>query len=34
MANKEHLAILGQGIDVWNQWRKENAEVKPDLKIR
>ncbi|NEQ29627.1 MAG: hypothetical protein F6K04_01290 [Leptolyngbya sp. SIO4C5] len=24
MANEEHLAILKQGVEVWNQWRKAN----------
>ena len=32
MANEEQLAILMQGIDVWNQWMKENPEVKIDFK--
>lgn len=31
MANPEHLNILEQGVDVWNKWRKENPDVKPDL---
>lgn len=31
MANEEHLAILRQGVEVWNQWRKENPLIKPDL---
>jgi len=31
MANPEHLAILQQGVDVWNQWRKENPDVQPNL---
>jgi hypothetical protein len=31
MANQEHLKILKQGVDVWNRWRWENPEVKPDL---
>ena len=31
MANPEHLAILKQGVDAWNKWRKENPEVCPDL---
>jgi len=31
MANPEHVAILKQGVEVWNQWRKENTQVAPDL---
>ena len=31
MANQEHLAILTQGVAVWNQWRREHPEVEPDL---
>jgi uncharacterized protein YjbI with pentapeptide repeats len=31
MANKEHLKILEQGIDVWNKWRIENQQIIPDL---
>lgn len=31
MANPEHIAILKQGVEVWNQWRKENTQVTPDL---
>ena len=31
MANKEHLKILKQGVEVWNEWREENLEIKPDL---
>ena len=30
MANEEHLAILRQGVEVWNKWREEN-QVQPDL---
>ena len=29
--NKEHLAILKQGVSVWNKWRKETPDVKPEL---
>src|SRR5262245_39460630 len=31
MASEEHLAILRQGVDVWNRWREENPDVQPDL---
>jgi len=31
MANDEHLAILKQGVEVWNKWRDENQYVRPDL---
>ncbi len=31
MANPEHLAILKQGVTVWNAWRAENEEVWVDL---
>lgn len=32
MANPEHLAILKQGMEVWNNWRDENLDVIPDLR--
>ncbi|MEM7132061.1 MAG: toll/interleukin-1 receptor domain-containing protein [Chloroflexota bacterium] len=31
MANDEHVAILNQGVEVWNHWRQENPDVRPDL---
>jgi hypothetical protein len=31
MANPEHLEILKQGVEVWNQWREDNPEIRPDL---
>jgi hypothetical protein len=31
MANPEHLDILKQGVEVWNQWNSKNYEIKPDL---
>ncbi len=31
MANPEHLAILKQGVEQWNKWRKEHPDVDPDL---
>ncbi len=32
MANEEHLEILKKGVAVWNQWRKDNSEIIPNLK--
>jgi len=31
VANPEHLAKLGEGVDAWNKWREKNPSVKPDL---
>lgn len=31
MANLKHLAVLKQGVEVWNRWRSENPEIYPDL---
>lgn len=31
MSNPEHLEILKQGVEKWNEWRKENPDVWPDL---
>jgi len=31
MADPEHLAILRQGVEVWNQWRMQNKSTSPDL---
>lgn len=31
MANKKHLAILKRGVEAWNEWRKDNPEIRPDL---
>jgi uncharacterized protein YjbI with pentapeptide repeats len=31
MADEQYLAILLQGADVWNQWRKDNLAIYPDL---
>ncbi len=31
MATEEHLAILKQGVQVWNKWRSENTDVDADL---
>jgi uncharacterized protein YjbI with pentapeptide repeats len=31
VANEEHLQIIRQGVDVWNEWRLDNLELRPDL---
>jgi hypothetical protein len=31
MANSQQLAIIEQGIEVWSEWRKDNAGTKIDL---
>ena len=31
MANSEHLEILKQGVEAWNQWRSLARELKPNL---
>lgn len=31
MANSEHLDILRQGVEVWNLWREDHPELRPDL---
>jgi uncharacterized protein YjbI with pentapeptide repeats len=31
MANDEHVALLKQGVEAWNAWRRENPTVVPDL---
>ncbi|MBT3433470.1 MAG: pentapeptide repeat-containing protein [Nitrospinaceae bacterium] len=31
MANPEHLDTLKQGAIVWNKWRGENPNIRPDL---
>lgn len=32
MANQEHLDLLRQGVDCWNDWRKNNSALRPDLR--
>ena len=32
MANPEHLSILKQGVQVWNNWRSEKPNIRPDLR--
>jgi hypothetical protein len=31
MANPAHLDVLSKGVSFWNNWRKTNPEVVPDL---
>lgn len=31
MANPEHLSILKQGVEAWNEWRSQFTNIKVDL---
>jgi uncharacterized protein YjbI with pentapeptide repeats len=31
MANPEHLALLENGIEAWNDWRQRDRDLRPDL---
>jgi uncharacterized protein YjbI with pentapeptide repeats len=31
MANEEHLALLRQGVEVWNKWRSRAEDITPNL---
>jgi hypothetical protein len=31
VANREHLAKIKEGVEAWNDWRKTNPEIVPDL---
>lgn len=31
MAYQEHLDILKQGVEVWNKWREEKPNFRPNL---
>jgi len=31
MANQEHLNLLGQGVEKWDEWREEHSEEIADL---
>jgi len=33
MANQEHLEILKQGVEVWNQWRNTYPDIEPYLRF-
>ena len=32
MADDEHVRIILEGVDAWNQWRAQNPEVQVDLR--
>jgi hypothetical protein len=32
MANSEHLAKIKEGVKAWNEWRKANPKIFPDLR--
>ena len=32
MSNPQHLAILYRGVTGWNQWRRENPDIRPYLR--
>lgn len=32
MPNEEHLDILKQGVETWNQWRQEHIDIQPNLR--
>ncbi len=32
MANPEHLDILKQEVETWNEWRQANPDTRPDLR--
>jgi TIR domain/Pentapeptide repeats (8 copies) len=34
MANREHLDVLKQGVEAWNQWREKHPTVRPDLSYK
>jgi len=31
VANPQHLAVIRQGVGIWNGWRLENPDIAPDL---
>jgi hypothetical protein len=31
MPKPEHLAKLREGVEAWNQWRRENPKIRPEL---
>lgn len=33
MANPDHIAQLMKGVAAWNEWRLENPDTRPDLRV-
>jgi uncharacterized protein YjbI with pentapeptide repeats len=31
MANEEHLTLLRQGVEAWNEWKAKNPDISPNL---
>ena len=31
MANTQHVDMLQEGVEVWNEWRKQNPAIRADL---
>jgi hypothetical protein len=31
MADEKHVALLKQGVEVWNKWRQNTRDIKVDL---
>jgi uncharacterized protein YjbI with pentapeptide repeats len=31
MADQQHVALLKQGVDVWNRWKQEHQQIQPDF---
>ncbi len=31
MTNEEHLAVLRQGVDAWNEWKANHPDIRPNL---
>jgi hypothetical protein len=32
VVNEEHLVKLTEGVNVWNEWRKNSPDIRPDLR--
>jgi Pentapeptide repeats (8 copies) len=32
MANEEHVKLLSQGVQKWNEWRQKHPQILPDLR--